>query len=76
MNWFNTLKSRFWKRYTDNLFELEKRRLKKEERRKKKQENLRVGTIGYGLSMHQKPWEVAQAVYQRRQNEREAKKKT
>jgi len=75
MNWFNNLKTRFWKRYTDNLYELEKRRIKKQERQRKKMEGMRAGTISYGLTMKQTPWEVASDVYQRRRDEREAKSK-
>jgi hypothetical protein len=75
MNWIDSIKQRFWKRYTDNLFELEKRRLKKQERQKKKQESMMAGTISYGIAMHQKPWEVYHSVLDKRKADREDKKK-
>jgi hypothetical protein len=76
MSWYSDLKKRFWKRYTDNLMELERRRLKREERKRKKQESMQAGTISYGLNMHQKPWEVYHSVLNKRRQDREDKKKT
>jgi hypothetical protein len=72
---FENIKSKFWSRYAEQLMELERRRIKKQERQKKKHESLKAGSIGYGLAMKQKPWEVYKSVLERRRYEREIKKK-
>lgn len=73
---FEKAKEKIQRRYTDGLIELERRRARKAERDKKKMQSLKAGTIGYGLAMKQKPWEVYHAVLEKRRFERKQKSKS
>ena len=72
---FEKTKEKFQRRYVGALIELEKRKARKAERDKKKMMSLKAGTIGYGLAMKQKPWEVYHSVIEKRRYEREQKRK-